>query len=54
MQESAFLIKGLTIEVIDEEDKKEAKFHYDNGLISFVEYMNEDKNVDEFLDEIDE
>ena len=45
MQESAFLLSGLTIEVIDEEDKKQAKFHYDNGLISFVEYMNEDKNT---------
>ena len=45
MQESAFLLSGLTIEVIDEEDKKEAKFHYDNGLISFVEYINEGKNT---------
>ena len=45
MQESAFLLSGLTIEVIDEEDKKQAKFHYDNGLISFVEYMNEGKNT---------
>ena len=43
MQESAFLIKGLTIEVIDEEDKKEAKYHYDDGLVSFVNYINEDK-----------
>ena len=45
MQESAFLLSGLTIEVIDEEDKKQAKFHYENGLISFVEYMNEGKNT---------
>lgn len=45
MQESAFLLSGLTIEVIDEEDKKEAKFHYENGLISFIEYMNEGKNT---------
>lgn len=45
MQESAFLLSGLTIEVIDEEDQKQAKFHYDNGLISFIEYMNEGKNV---------
>ena len=43
MQESAFLLSGLTIEVIDEEDNRNAKFHYDNGLISFVEYMNESK-----------
>lgn len=43
MQESAFLLKGLTIEVIDEEDKKRDVFHYDNGLKAFVEYVNEDK-----------
>ncbi len=45
MQESAFLLNNLTVEVIDEADGKEAKFHYENGLISFVEYINEDKNV---------
>ena len=43
MQESAFLLKGLTVEVIDEEDKKQETFHYDNGLESFVEYINDDK-----------
>ena len=45
MQESAFLLKGLTVEVIDEEDKKQEKFHYDNGIESFVEYINEDKKA---------
>ena len=45
MQESAFLLSGLTIEVIDEEDHHQAKFHYDNGLTSFIEYMNEGKNT---------
>lgn len=45
MQESAFLLSGLTIEVIDEEDDKKAKYHYDNGLVSFVEYINEDKKA---------
>lgn len=45
MQESAFLLKGLTIEVIDEEDQKQETFHYDNGLEAFVEYINEDKKV---------
>ena len=43
MQESAFLIKGLTIEIIDEEDKKQEKFFYENGIESFVQYLNEDK-----------
>lgn len=45
MQESAFLLKGLSVEVIDEEDKKEVKYHYENGIKSFAEYMNEEKNT---------
>ena len=44
MQESAFLIQGLTMEVIDEEDDKRAEFCYDNGLVSFIEYINEGKD----------
>ena len=43
MQESAFLIKGVTIEVLDMEDGKGTIFHYDDGLISFVEMINENK-----------
>lgn len=43
MQESAFLLSGVVIEVVDEEDKREAKFHYENGLVNFVEYINEGK-----------
>ena len=43
MQESAFLLPGLTIEVVNEEEQKQVKYHYDQGLISFVEYINEDK-----------
>ncbi|MBE6154096.1 MAG: DNA topoisomerase IV subunit B [Firmicutes bacterium] len=45
MQESAFLIPNVTIEVIDEDNKRESKFHYENGLVNFVEYINEDKNT---------
>jgi len=45
MQESAFLLSGLTVEVIDEEDDRSSKFYYENGLINFVEYINEDKKV---------
>ena len=44
MQECAFLLHGLTIEVIDEEDNKAETFHYENGLKAFVEYINEDKD----------
>ena len=45
MQESAFLLKGLTIEVVDEEQNRDSKFFYEKGLEQFVEYLNEDKNV---------
>ena len=45
MQESAFLLSGITIEVVDEEDDRHAKYHYENGLINFVEYINEGKPV---------
>ena len=45
MQESAFLLKGLTIEVIDEEDGLSSKFHYERGLEEFVEDINKGKNT---------
>ena len=43
MQESAFLLKELTCEIEDVLDGKKTSYHYENGLISFVEYINEDK-----------
>ena len=45
MQECAFLLKGLTIEVEDIEDDKKEIFHYENGLEAFVEYINDDKKA---------
>ena len=45
MQESAFLLSGITIEVEDALDNKQVKYHYENGLISFVDFINEGKNV---------
>ena len=45
MQESAFLLKGITIEVIDEEDGLSSKFHYERGLEEFVEDINKGKNT---------
>ena len=44
MQECAFLLKGLTIEVCDIPDDKKEIYHYENGLEAFVDYLNEDKN----------
>ena len=43
MQECAFLIKGITIEVIDEIQNREEKYSYENGLEAFVNYLNEGK-----------
>ncbi len=45
MQESAFLLKGITIEVVDEEDEKSAKYHYERGIEEFVEDLNKGKNT---------
>ena len=45
MQESAFLLKGITIEVIDEEDERNAKFYYERGIEEFVEDLNKGKNT---------
>lgn len=43
MQECAFLLKELTIDVVDEIENRSESFHYDNGISSFVEYLNDDK-----------
>ena len=45
MQESAFLLKNLTCEVEDVADEKKVTYHYENGITSFVEYINEGKGV---------
>ena len=45
MQESAYLLKGITIEVIDEEDSRENKFCYERGIEEFVEDLNKAENT---------
>lgn len=45
MQEDAFLLKDLTVEVYDEASKKAETYHYENGLKSFVEYLDDDKEA---------
>ena len=47
MREMAFLNKGLKITVKDERPEEEVfyDFHYEGGLISFVEFLNKNKDV---------
>lgn len=47
LQELAFLNKGLCITLRDEreEEAREEKFHYEGGLRSFVEFLNENKET---------
>ena len=43
MQECAFLINGLTIEIVDEIENRQEKYCYENGLEAFCNYLNEGK-----------
>lgn len=45
LREAAFLLKGLTIELKDERHDVLAEYHYPDGLISFVQYLNEEKDT---------
>ena len=45
MQESAYLLKGITLEVVDEEDERNAKFQYERGIEEFVEEINKGKKA---------
>lgn len=42
-RELAFLNKGLTITIIDENNNKENSFHFEGGIVSFIEDINEKK-----------
>ncbi|WP_018934006.1 DNA topoisomerase IV subunit B [Gracilibacillus lacisalsi] len=46
LREAAFLLKGITIDLIDERnDGVEESFHYPDGLKEFVTYLNEEKDA---------
>ncbi|MFD1030638.1 DNA topoisomerase IV subunit B [Metaplanococcus flavidus] len=47
LRESAFLLKGLKIELTDKRSDEEqyAEFFYETGIEAFVEYLNEEKDV---------
>lgn len=46
-RELAFLNRGLTIKLIDDrnEERKETTLHYEGGIVSFVKYINQNKNT---------
>lgn len=47
LREAAFLLKGLEIKLIDEREhpRLEEVFHYEDGIESFVAYLNEEKET---------
>lgn len=45
LRESAFLLKGLTIEVNDLRSGQHEVFCYENGIEAFVEYLNGEKDA---------
>src|SRR5690606_24581516 len=45
LREAAFLMKGLTIELIDERYNHRDRFFYETGIEAFIDYLNEDKET---------
>lgn len=45
MREMAFLNRGVTIEITDERTQTHKKFHFEGGIVSFVQYLNKNKEM---------
>ena len=45
LRESAFLLKGLKIDLQEEGTDKHDTFHYETGIEAFIAYLNEEKDV---------
>lgn len=45
LRESAFLLKGFKIELIDKRHNQHEVFHYETGIEAFVTYLNEEKDT---------
>ncbi|NLC96583.1 MAG: DNA topoisomerase IV subunit B [Erysipelotrichaceae bacterium] len=44
-REEAFLLNGITMVVKDERINKKEEYHYEDGLVAFLEYLHEDRRV---------
>ena len=45
LNESAFLLKNVTLSLTDRRTDEAIEFHYENGVQDFVSYLNEDKET---------
>ena len=45
LNESAFLLKNVTLSLTDKRTDESIEFHYENGVQDFVSYLNEDKET---------
>ena len=45
MREIAFLNRGITISITDEAMTQHKSYHYEGGIVSFVQYLNKNKEV---------
>jgi DNA gyrase subunit B len=44
-REMAYLNRGMTISLLDERSDREATFYFEGGLVSFVRYLNKNRNT---------
>lgn len=45
LRETAFLLKGIEMELIDDRNEKHESFHFEHGLEAFVDHLNPDKTA---------
>lgn len=45
LMETAFLLKGIRIDLLDERTNKSVSYQYENGLEAFIEYLNYEKDT---------